>query len=288
MQLSQSKTLIKNAFSQNKTFHSWILESENAFVFEQHITFLVSQIRKKEYKSFLEIKNSTLFIDSNSLNKEAVDHFLNKLSFRSQNESESKILIIENLEKASNIILNTLLKTIEEPTENTFIIFSTFNSNNILKTIKSRCILVKCVSETNEQNLAFIQQNPVFLEFKDTLEHLYLQSQETLEKNLDLIQNLILEFKNLTKKFDYKAFLKILYKNINAKNFDLICELFISLFKQSFNHHTQIKNIDKSQIIEIINLLVDFSINISRYNLNFDLQKNALLTKITEVFNGRK
>lgn len=58
-------------------------------------------------------------------------------------ESPAKFLILNHAENMNSESSNALLKTLEEPPENTHIILVTSNLNEILPTIKSRCVKIR-------------------------------------------------------------------------------------------------------------------------------------------------
>lgn len=105
-------------------------------------------------QSCLRIKAKThgdleIITGENSLKVEEVRKMIAKVGSSSY-EGGNKIFIIENLEKLKNIALNTLLKTIEEPTKGNYFILLT-NSLNILPTIKSRSIIVDIPKRTYKE-----------------------------------------------------------------------------------------------------------------------------------------
>lgn len=57
-----------------------------------------------------------------------------------------QIVILTQIEKITIQAANSLLKTLEEPPENTIFILTTHQTNNILPTILSRCQVVKCTA----------------------------------------------------------------------------------------------------------------------------------------------
>ena len=59
------------------------------------------------------------------------------------------IFLVEKAEKMTEEAQNSLLKTLEEPNENTLIILMTSNSGLILETIRSRCIEVNQINSSN-------------------------------------------------------------------------------------------------------------------------------------------
>ncbi len=81
-------------------------------------------------------------------------HKLNMMSY----ESENKILIMW-LPEYLGTEGNRLLKLIEEPTDNTFIIMVAENQDNILQTILSRCQLVKIPDFESHEISLYLQKN---------------------------------------------------------------------------------------------------------------------------------
>lgn len=55
----------------------------------------------------------------------------------------NKVVVIEGIEKMTTAASNALLKTLEEPNNNTYLILSTQQSDKLLATIKSRCEKIK-------------------------------------------------------------------------------------------------------------------------------------------------
>ncbi len=74
-------------------------------------------------------------------------------------ESESKVLIINNAENMTNEAANAILKTLEEPPKNTHIILIVSNLNEMLSTIKSRCVRVRLKPLQPEDISLILQQN---------------------------------------------------------------------------------------------------------------------------------
>ncbi|NPA53304.1 MAG: DNA polymerase III subunit delta' [Aquificae bacterium] len=65
------------------------------------------------------------------------------IDFLKLKSKEGKVIIIENAEKMNTEASNALLKTLEEPPENSMIILTTTNQNKLLPTIISRCYKIR-------------------------------------------------------------------------------------------------------------------------------------------------
>lgn len=65
------------------------------------------------------------------------------IEFVKLKSSSGRVVIIENAERMNTEASNALLKTLEEPPENTMFILTTTNQNKLLPTIVSRCFKIK-------------------------------------------------------------------------------------------------------------------------------------------------
>lgn len=107
---------------------------------------------KSDWFDFINEHNSTPNINT----KECVD-IMHKLNMKAY-ESDKKILIMWLPEYLGNEG-NRLLKLIEEPTDNTFIILVSENQEQILQTILSRCQLIKIPPFTNADIVNYLGNN---------------------------------------------------------------------------------------------------------------------------------
>ncbi len=72
-----------------------------------------------------------------------IDQIREIISFLKLKSEKGKVVIIEKAEKMNTEAANALLKTLEEPPDNSMIILTTSNQNNLLPTIVSRCKKIK-------------------------------------------------------------------------------------------------------------------------------------------------
>jgi DNA polymerase-3 subunit delta' len=120
--------------STNKFADSQKIESES------HPDLLI--IRKKEKKRDIAV--------------DAVREINQFLSLTSA-ISDHRIIIIDAIDDLNRNSNNAILKTLEEPPKNAFLLLINHNQSKVLDTIKSRCNLIKF-------------SNPTFLDFKNMLE----------------------------------------------------------------------------------------------------------------------
>jgi len=70
----------------------------------------------------------------------------------------TRVVILHPVERMNLNAANSLLKSLEEPTENTVIILVTANVSNLLATIKSRCQLINVTSPTKDETIHYLNQ----------------------------------------------------------------------------------------------------------------------------------
>ncbi|WP_371192992.1 AAA family ATPase [Glaciecola sp. SC05] len=70
--------------------------------------------------------------------------------------SANKVVLIENIETMSESASNALLKTLEEPTNDTYLVLSTNAPQYLLATIKSRCEKIRVPMPSYQQSIDFL------------------------------------------------------------------------------------------------------------------------------------
>lgn len=120
-----------------KTPHSWLLHGPKGSGKTLFLNNCIKKIYKKKnyYQNVFEINN-----DDNIVLVEEIRNFINQSKLTNSNNKEKTFFIINNLELLNYNSLNALLKTVEEPPENTLIFLISNNLKLVPKTISSRCI----------------------------------------------------------------------------------------------------------------------------------------------------
>lgn len=93
---------------------------------------------------------------------EEVQHLIGKLATTSQ--SNFKIVIIEDVERMTLPAANCLLKTLEEPGENTVFLLTTNDISNVLDTVKSRSRLVKFSQVSNAELEVYLSKSNIVVD----------------------------------------------------------------------------------------------------------------------------
>ena len=200
-------------------------------------------------------------------------------STKSTFNNKERIILIDNVENLNLNSLNSLLKIVEEPNENTLFILIFDSNKNILNTLKSRCLKFN-----------------LYLSFSQSVEI----TNKILNSNiLDLISEDLLHYYNTPGDFiNLVNFANSL--NLNLKEFDLKKFLIHLIDAEYYKNNTFIKsNIYK--YIELyllklmkgstsknkINILYNESIkkiaNMKKYNLD---QESIMIDLKTKLFNG--
>ena len=184
-----------------------------------------------------------------------------------------RFIILDNIETYNLNSLNALLRIIEEPGEQNYFILINNESQNLLETIKSRCLEMKVIlTEKNRIEiisvLVDVFKDEIFLD-KDILKvspgNFLKFNYFFNEKKLDISKSLISNFKivlNLYKK----------EKNIFYKDFLLF---FADYYLQIYKSHSVNMNFIKTRsfLIKEIN-------NFFLYNLNQKLLFNSIESRI--------
>jgi len=200
-------------------------------------------------------------------------------STKSTFNNKERIILIDNVENLNLNSLNSLLKIVEEPNENTLFILIFDSNKNILNTLKSRCLKFN-----------------LYLSFSQSVEI----TNKILNSNiLDLISEDFLHYYNTPGDFiNLINFANSL--NLNLKEFDLKKFLIHLIDAGYYKNNTFIKNniykyielyllklMKESTSKNKINILYNESIkkiaNMKKYNLD---QESIMIDLKTKLFNG--
>ncbi|WP_027333144.1 DNA polymerase III subunit delta' [Mycoplasmoides gallisepticum] len=194
------------------------------------------------------------------IRKQEIIDIQNKFNNTALESRGIKIYIIHQIEKANKESLNSLLKFLGEPKDNTIGILTTRKPYGVLDTIVSRC--VRYSTNSYEEKVEFKNKYKpkelelikiMFYSYDDILQY---ESTKDIFKLLELIH--LLELNN--KKFDQIIKIRDLFEKIDYYEISLVLNYLI--FTGDFKR--------KSKLIPILN------------NLNLNLSKNAILISIID------
>lgn len=175
---------LRNYFETKKIGHAYLIYNIEYKEIEEQLKQI---IKEKIFLKDLLLKNDIYVVkpENDKINKEQIKALESNFITKSQNNN-AKVYIIEGADKMNISASNTLLKFLEEPEEDIYSFIITNNIDNILDTIKSRCI--KLFLQNKKSNLLSIDE-------KDK-EFLNLLNNKHEEDNLNIVYN---KLKNSTK-----------------------------------------------------------------------------------------
>ena len=282
------KTLIQ-AIKNNKLSHAYIFETNNntdSFEFVKAFVkdiFCIDLKKEDKLKISLQVDNNEypelkLVIPSGiNIKKEEIlelqNDFKNKSLFNNK-----KIYIINNAEKLNQSSSNTLLKFLEEPSENIIAILIVASRYELLKTILSRCQLISLVNNKIKTDTDIVE----FLLSKNTIDIDSINVAELIENTIKFIcffeknkNNTLLfinrefnsYFNNREKVYLAFEIMKLFYLDVLKYKQVKKIELF-KKYEKEVNFISNTKELD--YIIKRIELIIECYDRI-KYNVNLNL-----------------
>ncbi len=150
--------IIKNSFFNKKISHNYLISASQIVNIDYFLYFLGQviycdnefacgecnsciRVAKNQYSDIHILDGTTT-----SIKKEAILNVQKTLFQTALENKKTKLLMIKNIENTSVEGTNALLKIIEEPPQNTFIIISTNKISKVLPTIKSRSQIINLLN----------------------------------------------------------------------------------------------------------------------------------------------
>ena len=214
--------LVNFILSQDEQFS---YDEENNSINLENKSFKLIQNKSNPNFNLIDINDEKQKIDISQIRKLITN--LNMSTFN----NKPKIVLIDNIEFLNKNSINSLLKVIEEPNDNTYFILIN-NDKNILPTLKSRCLNFKVVlsNEKSKEIINKILDNDIYkiinedlLDFYFTPGKIYNLIKFSKENSIELKDIKLNQFLSLIIDKDY--FKK---GNLNKYNIYDFFELFLS------------------------------------------------------------
>ena len=273
MLLSGPEGLGKSTFAYH--FINYLLsdKEENNYVVEN---FQINP-NNSSYKLIQNNIHPNFFLLENDLSEDniKIDQVRNLLIFlhRSTYTKDLKIVFIDNAEFLNVNSSNALLKSLEEPSTNTFFFIIHNDASEIKETIKSRCIQFKFHLNIDEKKDIFkkvAQDYQLNFNYNDLDKFFYFESPGNLLKYLTVLKDS--NFNILENNLPCILFLIDKYKTKKDSELLNLITLLIENFynKLSLNDSNNINNYftNKNKILYLINDMKKFNID----------KKNLLIT----------
>ena len=270
--LSGSKGLGKSTFVYHFINYLFSKNEENKYSVQNHS---INQ-NNTSYKLMKSSSHPNFFLIDNKISEKdiKIEQIRNLLKFLNKSTYSKllKIILIDNAEYLNLSSSNSLLKALEEPSNNTFFFIIHNNSFKLLNTIKSRCTEFKFFfkKSSKKEILGKILSN-YEIEHDLTLlsDNYFFDSPGNLLKYLATLES---------KKIDINDHLSCInyFMEIYKTNKDLLFLSFISTFVDKYFHDLCIKN-PNLQSYYLLNhsKILNHLHNIKKYNLN---EKNIFIT----------
>ncbi|UVD81771.1 hypothetical protein NV226_00410 [Mycoplasma iguanae] len=291
MQLNKSFLhLVDQYFNFQKIPHAFLLNNSQKINADNYLLYLVNKINNSNLaKLETNLHFDLVVLNKNEdLTKDILNKTISQLHLSTFQKKGSKVLVIKNVEQINHWIGNSLLKFIEEPINNTFIILETEMINKVLLTIRSRCQIIKLQAQKviNNSNLSdekFTLWTKIAISLKE-------------EKNLDFFENTFFEIeKEIIKAMNNAWKLKIyLDQKLDKEQSFFIMQIFRKMFlkiiskdfdnnffvdavaiKKSVNH--------KIDFVKVCQEIHQFLENLMT-NGNFFLLKENFLIKLMQAY----
>ncbi|BBA22197.1 DNA polymerase III subunit delta [Mycoplasmopsis bovirhinis] len=291
----------------NKLAHLYLFDTKRIFNVKKEILSLIYTLNGLSLPEIISTKldlnnlfSNVYYLDGSGekIKKETLENFFSKVNLDSlEQKYKHKLAVIEDLQNTQKESLNTILKEIEEPSENVVIFIFSKNYKQLLPTILSRAQLLKLqeIKENSDQsNSSFSIIAKLFANYDKVLFEEYQNAtyQDLFDKYLKILKNtlkkqlkfsyLYLELNNdLNKenKAQNKFILNILKSIVVGINITTVKNKYISaindLSKEFWNTYPNIGSWVKD---------VNSFFESLKTNANFKIQKQVLLIKLGEIY----
>lgn len=308
-------TILENSYTKNKLVHAYLFEGNTGSGTFEMAQYMAMKLlcQDRHTKPCMHCNSCNRVLANSHLNvlviepiddmirKEQIEELIKEFSMTSL-ESGPKIAIVKDIDKINNSGGNTLLKFLEEPTENHYTFLLTTNKGKVLDTIISRCQLLHFKPLSASYIITKLVDRGVDLDMSYVLSNITTdedQIQKLLEEGvlaniLNLAKQIVkeritnkdafvkyYESKDIlltqTDKFYHRAFLDILiliYQEIYKKVTSQSMGYFESIIN-SVNKDT----IKQQEIVNKLDLINKYQEKLN-YNVNLDLFYTSLFIEL--------
>ncbi len=298
-----SNSKINNTFSHAYLFFgelgvdvfSTAFEAIKIMICENDKCFKANTIEELNYPDLLVVNS-----ENNLISKESIVSTIKNMSNSSLVINKKKILLIKDIDLGNKYSLNSLLKYIEEPSKNTYIIMTTNKINTLLSTIKSRAQNIMVKRQTTNEIMNDLIKNKIDKKYVRLFANIFPNATKLKEldfKKFDKTYSEILGALEMGIKNSEKMKIE-LDKIITKENILYVISIFEYFYYQIqtivekdyplFPNHSQLikkykeRDIEYSKIQNEISLLKKSFINKG----NFNLQKENFLIKLINIYEG--
>jgi len=288
---NQTKSALFNSHQTQKLHHAILLHGKKGIGKASFAAELAKEILGKS-----ALYPDLLLIEKEAEKKEiTVDKIRKIADFSNQTSaiSDDKFILIDSACELNKAASNALLKILEEPRPNNFLILISHNLNRVLPTIRSRCQIVKIPDLSLRDFSEILHQNNLQFLPKDLqfLSEIFDNSPaEAITLGLELTRFYEFFLRSLyNKKISEELLKKISDKNFSFTIFEKSFEFFISrLLKRLnaaldnfyFDEEKVFLNLIQKYSAQKIFMIADESLNLLRQTTQLSLDKKLSFINI--------
>ncbi len=188
----EAVTILNNSFNNNHLSHAYIFEGEKGSGLKETAIYLAQKLLClndnacgicENCKRVLNSTHSNVIVIEpiqNTIRKDQINSLIREGNMTSIND-KNRIFIISGAEKMNRASSNTLLKFLEEPAPNNYLILLTSNANMLLETIVSRTQLIRFKPVNKVQLAKNLNEEGVELDMAYILSELFASFEESKE-----------------------------------------------------------------------------------------------------------
>jgi len=209
-------------------------------------------------------------VDSQIIDKDKKEGVIYKIN-NNPISGKFNIIIIKDAELMNKTVSNTILKSLEEPKNNTIFILTTTNKKNILETIISRCLVIDFSLLNKEEAYELIEDKNKKELISDLSSLKYKRIKEL--NNKDIFEKYIRDIKDFANILKSKDFEKIAYINRILEEKENL-NYYIYIWELVFNFYLLKSNLDLIGDVKLLNIGESMK---KLYNLKEAIKGNYIL-----------
>ena len=233
-------------------------------------------INKQYHPNFYLIEN---LADKQSISINQVKDMINYLN-KTSYEKKIKFILIDNAEYLNLHSVNALLKIIEEPNLNTFVIIIHNSSIKLVETLKSRCIEFKIFFSSWEkqkilENLLIYYDLKIDINLLEKIKSFY-DSPGIILNLVKLINEAVIDVSNPNLINVISNLMEFILRNKNNTNLNLLqntIELFFFQELKKTNNKSKI-SLNYSKVLESLNSFRKYNIDMN--NTFYEIKENIV------------
>ena len=247
------------------------------------INFTINPLNRS-FRLIKQLYHTNFYLIENFDDKQSIDirqvknmiSFVNKTSY----EKKIKFILIDNAEYLNLSSVNALLKIVEEPPSNTFIIFIHNSSIKLIETLKSRCIEFK-IFFSNKKKQIILKNLLTYYDLKidiNLLEKIksFHDSPGSILSLIKLINEGVIDMNNPNLIGVISNLMEFILKNKNNTNLNLLqntIELFFFQELKKTNNKSKI-SLNYSKVLESLNYFRKYNIDMN--NTFYEIKENIV------------